>query len=65
MKISEKIKSARKAAGLNQQQLADLMGYSRVYINYLENDKYNPSVVFLKKMADSLKIDKKELFIYL
>lgn len=39
-----KLKSARAALDLSQQQLADLVGVSRQTINAIEKGDYNPTI---------------------
>ena len=39
-----KLKSARAAKDLSQQQLADLVGVSRQTINAIEKGDYNPTI---------------------
>lgn len=39
-----KMKSARAAKDLSQQQLADLIGVSRQTINSIEKGNYNPTI---------------------
>ncbi len=39
-----RLKSARAAADLSQQQLADLVGVSRQTINAIEKGDYNPTI---------------------
>lgn len=37
---------------MSQQELADLVGCSRQTINALENDRYSPSYVLVKKISE-------------
>ena len=46
-----KMKSARVAKDLSQQQLADLIGVSRQTINFIETGRYMPSTVVALKIA--------------
>jgi transcriptional regulator with XRE-family HTH domain len=47
-----RIKELRERMGWTQEQLAQFSGYSRVYINDLENGRIaNPSVNAIKKLA--------------
>ena len=49
--IGERIKEARKAAGLTQVELAKKTELSRSYIGDIEKDRYNPSVSTLQLIA--------------
>ena len=50
------IKKARKDAGLTQHGLAEKANMSRSYLADLENDRYNPSVTTLEKIAEVLNV---------
>lgn len=39
-----RLKSARTAKNLSQQQLADIVGVSRQTVNAIENGDYNPTI---------------------
>lgn len=52
MDIAEKIKNARKAAGLTQEQAAEAIGVSRQTISNWENAKTYPDIVSAVKMSD-------------
>lgn len=52
----------RKAQGLSQGQLAEIVGVSRQTINLLENDKYNPTLKLCTKIARALNSDLNTLF---
>jgi len=43
----------RKSQNLTQAELAQRMGTSQANISKLENGKLNPSVAFLKRLADA------------
>ncbi len=49
--IQEEIIKLRNEMGLNQQQLADLIGTKQSAISRLESGNYNPSVQLLIKLA--------------
>lgn len=51
MSIGDKIREARKAAGLTQVELAQKTSLSRSYIGDLEKDRYNPSLSTLELIA--------------
>lgn len=56
MTIGEKIKSARKGAGLTQEQLAEKLNVSRQAITKWESDKGLPDVENLKRIAKLLNV---------
>lgn len=56
MTFGEKIKTARKEAGLSQEQFAEKMSVSRSAIAKWENDKGMPDVNNLKAMAQLLDV---------
>lgn len=49
--IGQRIKSARKNAGLTQFELAEKTSLSRSYIGDIEKDRYNPSLTTLESIA--------------
>ena len=53
MKINEKIKEARKAAGLTQQQVADATGIDRQVYSMYERGARNPRLDKLGKIAEA------------
>ena len=54
MTIGQRIKKARREAGLTQAALAALGCISRSYLAGVEGDRYNPSVDTLQKLASAL-----------
>ncbi|MCR4644537.1 MAG: helix-turn-helix domain-containing protein [Oscillospiraceae bacterium] len=52
--LGEKIRDARKKAGLTQLQLAEHIFISESYIALIESDKRNPSTGVLSKIAEAL-----------
>lgn len=61
-KIGGRIRELRKKLGYSQQQLADLAGLDRTYINSVENGRRNISIVNLEKILLSLKIGFSDFF---
>ena len=57
-----KLKSARAAKVLSQQQLADLCGVSRQTINAIEKGDYNPSINLCIQICKALDKTLDELF---
>lgn len=54
MTIGERIKAARKAAGLSQKDLAEKMGVTQSNISQYENDYAKPSAATLFKYAEAI-----------
>ena len=57
MTLSEKIKNARKAAGLTQQQVADKVGIAKEVYQMYEYGTRNPRLEKLKAIADACGVD--------
>ena len=57
-----KLKSARAAKDLSQQQLADLVGVSRQTINAIEKGDYNPTIRLCLSICHALDKTLDELF---
>lgn len=53
--IGENIRTARKALGMSQDDLAEAIGANRVTISKYENGGYLPSVPALERLASALK----------
>ena len=58
-----RMKAARAALDLSQQQLADLVGVSRQTINAIENNKYDPTLSLAFHLARELQLTVDELFL--
>ncbi len=57
-----RMKAARAALDLSQQQLADAVGVSRQTIIAIENDKYDPTLALAMRLARHLGTTVEELF---
>ncbi len=57
-----KMKSARAALDLSQQQLADMIGVSRQTINAIEKGDYNPTIKLCLDICNALGKTLDELF---
>ena len=57
-----KLKSARAAKDLSQQQLAELVGVSRQTINAIEKGDYNPTLNLCRAICKALDKTLDELF---
>lgn len=62
MAKGQRIKAARKKAGLTQKELGQRLGVSYQTVAQWENDLRNPKYETLKKIADALNIDVALLF---
>ena len=56
-KLAENLKLERKKANLSQERLANLSKLDRTYISMIERSLKNPSLLTLKKLSSSLKIN--------
>jgi transcriptional regulator with XRE-family HTH domain len=61
IKVGKKIRSVRKQRGYTQYQLADAVNADVSTINKIENDKANPSLDMLEKIATALNVKVIEL----
>ena len=52
--IVRQLKEVRKAEGMTQEELAELVGTKKSNISRLESGRYNPSLDFLVKVAGGL-----------
>lgn len=56
------IRALRKARGLRQEDLAELLGVSRQTIIAMENDKYDPSLALAMRLARLLETTVEAIF---
>ena len=59
-----KLKSARAALDMSQQELAEKVGVSRQTISSLETGRYNPSIFLAYKIAKCFAMTIEEIFIF-
>ena len=57
-----KLKAARAAMDLSQQDLADMVGVSRQTINSIEKGEYNPTINLCRQICKALGKTLDELF---
>jgi transcriptional regulator with XRE-family HTH domain len=62
VEIGNRIKKFRKSNSLTIRELADQVDVTQSYISQLENDKVNPSLGTLKKIANALNINMIDFF---
>lgn len=60
--LGKKIQKLRKRKGLTQEELAEKLGLSRVYMGYIEQGRESPSLKLLIRLAKKLGVKIEELF---
>ena len=60
-KMGQKIRILRDQKGFSQDFLAEKADGDRGYISNIETGKSNPSIIYLKQIADALECDVTEL----
>lgn len=60
--ICKRIRKFRHEAEMTQEDLAEKVGVSRVYIGYVEQGRNTPSLEILEKIAKALKISIRDIF---
>ncbi|KNF10066.1 putative transcriptional regulator [Gottschalkia purinilytica] len=61
MSIGRNIKKYRKERKLTQKDLSKMANISRSYLADVENERYNPSLIVLNAIAESLNINTSQL----
>lgn len=61
--MENRIRAFRKAAGLRQEDLARELGVTRQTINAIENNKYDPTLALVMRLARLLGQPVEELFL--
>ncbi|HCW72461.1 MAG TPA: XRE family transcriptional regulator [Clostridiaceae bacterium] len=59
--IGENIRKYRRKRNLTQKQLGELLELSNTYLSDIENNRTNPSIKTLKKVAKALEVSYIEL----
>ena len=62
--MGKKIQSIRKAKGLTQERLAELIDIETPSLSYLETGKYAPSVETLQKLSKVLNVKPWEFYFF-
>ena len=62
--MKNRLEELRKNRGINQEELAAVLGGSRQTIGSLENGRYNPSILLAFKIARYFQMNIEEIFIY-
>ena len=52
--VGRNVRTLRLAAGMTQEQYAELSGFSQQYISDLERGRRNPTIVSLYQLAEAL-----------
>lgn len=63
MDLGKTIKLLRISAGMKQKDLADRLGVTSNYLSMIENNRREPSISFLREMADALGVPLGLLFL--
>lgn len=64
-KLGVRIRTLRKAAGLTQEQLAEVADVSVNFIGYVERGQRTPSIKTLEQITQALNVRPKDLFEFL
>jgi len=62
--MKNKVRELRKAQGLTQEDLAEIIGVSRQTINAIEKEKFDPSLPTAFKMAKLFQMPIEAFFIF-
>ena len=62
--MKNRLEELRKANGIKQEELAEVLEVSRQTIGSLENGRYNPSILLAFKISRSFGMPIEEIFIY-
>lgn len=62
--MKNRLEALRKARGIKQEELADILEVSRQTIGSLENGRYNPSILLAFKIAKFFDMRIEDIFIY-
>ena len=62
--MQNRLEELRKAKGIKQEELAEVLEVSRQTIGSLENGRYNPSILLAFKISRFFGIPIEEIFIY-
>jgi transcriptional regulator with XRE-family HTH domain len=63
MSVGRAVKFARVAVGIKQKDLADRLDVSPNYLSLVENDKRDPSISFLRDLANEMAVPLGLLFL--
>lgn len=60
--LGRKIQRLRGVRGITQEELAEMVGISRVYMGYIEQGRESPSLKLLMKLSKKLGVKVEDLF---
>lgn len=60
--LGKKVQKLRKQKGFSQEELAEKLGFSRVYMGYIEQGREAPSLKLVIKLAKNLGVKVEDLF---
>lgn len=61
MNIGDRLRLARRQAGISQETLSERIGVNRSYLSLVENGKSSPTFDFLEKVSDGLSMPVEDL----
>jgi len=62
--LKNRLEAIRKARGMRQEELANVLEVSRQTIGSLENGRYNPSILLAFRIARYFQMQIEDIFIY-
>lgn len=62
--MKNRLEELRKARGMTQEELAEVLEVSRQTVGSLENGRYNPSILLAFKIARLFETTIEEVFLY-
>lgn len=62
--MKNRLEEIRKSRGITQEELANILEVSRQTIGFLENGRYNPSIILAFKIAKFFNLTIEDIFIY-
>lgn len=63
--MKNRVQELRKAKGLTQEQLGEIIGVSRQTINAIEKEKFDPSLPTAFKMAEIFNLPIEQFFFFI
>lgn len=60
--LGKKVQKLRKIMNVSQEEFANTLGISRVYMGFIEQGRFSPSLKLLMKMARKFGVKVEELF---
>ena len=60
--LGQRIRQLRKARGITQEELAEMLGIGTPNISYIENGKFSPSMENFEKLVNIFNVEPYELY---